>query len=67
MPTGSASWSIARHRRIGLHETHPLFAASRHPAFGSVLADEPKSKNAKVTLVYEHELPNDREIVIPDK
>ncbi len=26
--------------------------------FGSVLADEPKSKNAKVTLVYEHELPN---------
>ena len=26
--------------------------------FGSVLADAPKSKNAKVTLVYEHELPN---------
>jgi quercetin dioxygenase-like cupin family protein len=26
--------------------------------FGSVLADEPKAKNAKVTLVYEHELPN---------
>src|SRR4051794_35539315 len=26
--------------------------------FGSVLADEPKEKNAKVTLVYEHELPN---------
>ena len=26
--------------------------------FGSVLADEPKSKNAKVTLVYQHELPN---------
>jgi hypothetical protein len=26
--------------------------------FGSVLADEPKSKNAKVTLVYEHELPS---------
>ena len=25
---------------------------------GSVLADAPKSKNAKVTLVYEHELPN---------
>jgi quercetin dioxygenase-like cupin family protein len=25
---------------------------------GSVLADEPKEKNAKVTLVYEHELPN---------
>ena len=26
--------------------------------FGSVFADAPKSKNAKVTLVYEHELPN---------
>ncbi|HEX7126202.1 MAG TPA: cupin domain-containing protein [Thermodesulfobacteriota bacterium] len=25
---------------------------------GSVLAAEPKSKNAKVTLVYQHELPN---------
>jgi quercetin dioxygenase-like cupin family protein len=27
-------------------------------AFGSVLADTPKSKNDKVTLVYQHELPN---------
>ena len=26
--------------------------------FGSVLADAPKEKNAKVTIVYEHELPN---------
>jgi quercetin dioxygenase-like cupin family protein len=26
--------------------------------FSSVLAAEPKSKNAKVTLVYQHELPN---------
>ena len=26
--------------------------------FGSVLADAPKSKNAKVTVVYQHELPN---------
>src|SRR5262245_65718036 len=26
--------------------------------FGSVLADAPRSKNAKVTLVYQHELPN---------
>ncbi|HEV7733478.1 MAG TPA: cupin domain-containing protein [Candidatus Binatia bacterium] len=25
---------------------------------GSALADQPKSKNAKVTLVYQHELPN---------
>ncbi len=28
------------------------------PPFGSVLADAQKSKNAKVTLVYQHELPN---------
>jgi quercetin dioxygenase-like cupin family protein len=26
--------------------------------FGSVLANAPKSQNAKVTLVYQHELPN---------
>ena len=26
--------------------------------FGSVLAAPPKEKNAKVTLVYQHELPN---------
>jgi quercetin dioxygenase-like cupin family protein len=26
--------------------------------FGSVLAEAPKSKNAKVSLVYQHELPN---------
>jgi quercetin dioxygenase-like cupin family protein len=26
--------------------------------FGSVLADPPKSKDAKVTLVYQQELPN---------
>src|ERR1044071_3737576 len=26
--------------------------------FGSVLADAPRSKNARVTLVYQHELPN---------
>jgi len=26
--------------------------------FGSVLADAPVSKNAKVTIVYQHELPN---------
>jgi hypothetical protein len=25
--------------------------------FGTVLADAPQSKNAKVTLVYQHELP----------
>jgi hypothetical protein len=27
-------------------------------AFGGALADAPKSKEAKVTLVYEHDLPN---------
>jgi len=27
-------------------------------SFGSVLAEAPKSKNATVTLVYQHELPN---------
>ena len=26
--------------------------------FGNVLADAPKEKNANVTLVYQHELPN---------
>jgi hypothetical protein len=26
-------------------------------SFSSVLADAPKSKNAKVTLVYQHKLP----------
>ena len=26
--------------------------------FGSVLADPPNEKNAKVTLIYQHELPN---------
>jgi len=30
--------------------------------FGSVLADAPKDKNAKVTLVYQHELPNGRSL-----
>ena len=34
-----------------------LLVAATLP-FGSVLAETPKSKNAKVTLVYQHELPN---------
>jgi CRISPR/Cas system CMR subunit Cmr6 (Cas7 group RAMP superfamily) len=34
----------------------PLLVATL--SFGSVLADAPKSKNAKVTLVYQHGLPN---------
>src|SRR5215470_14732965 len=45
-------------RRRRLHETHLLCIPCRHPPSGSVLADAPKSKNAKVTLVYHHELPN---------
>ena len=35
---------------------HSLLVATL--PFGSALADAPKSKNAKVTLVYQHELPN---------
>ena len=34
----------------------PLLVATQ--PLGSVPADAPKSKNAKVTLVYQHELPN---------
>jgi len=43
---------------MGLHETHPLFAACRHPAVQQRLCGCAKSKNAKVSLVYQHELPN---------
>jgi quercetin dioxygenase-like cupin family protein len=42
----------------GLHEMHPLSLLVVTLPFGSVLADAPKSKNAKVNLVYQHELPN---------
>jgi quercetin dioxygenase-like cupin family protein len=35
-----------------------LFALVATLPFGSVLADAPKSKNTRVTLVYQHELPN---------
>ena len=42
----------------GPNETHPLFAAGRHRAVWSVPADAPKLKNAKVTSVFQHELPN---------
>jgi len=35
---------------------HALLLASL--PFGGALGDEPKAKNAKVTLVYQHELPN---------
>ena len=45
-------------RRRGLDETHPLFAACRHPAVRQRPRGWPKAKNAKVTLVYQHELPN---------
>src|SRR6476660_7484056 len=41
-----------------LHETHRLLAARRHPAVRQRPADAPKEKNAKVILVYQHELPN---------
>jgi quercetin dioxygenase-like cupin family protein len=35
-----------------------MLGTGRPVPFSSVLADMPKSKNAKVTLVYQHELPN---------
>jgi hypothetical protein len=49
---------IRSSRRIGLDATHPLFAPGRCPAVRSVLADAPKENSAKVTLVYQNELPN---------
>ena len=41
-----------------VHETHPLSLLVATLPFGSVLADAPKPDDAKVTLVYQHELPN---------
>jgi quercetin dioxygenase-like cupin family protein len=41
---------------VGLLIVGSLLVATQ--PFGSVLADAPKSKNAQVTLVYQHELPN---------
>ena len=35
-----------------------LMLVANLPFGGGALADAPKSKNAKVTLVYQHELPN---------
>jgi len=49
---------IRYNRSIGLDETHPLLAACHRLAVRQRLADSPKSKNAKVILVYQHELPN---------
>ena len=49
--------SIVEKGEFRLYEAHPLLAACRR-LVRSVLADAPKSKNAKVTLVYQHELPN---------
>jgi quercetin dioxygenase-like cupin family protein len=37
---------------------HFLFAVVATLPFGGALADSPKQKNAKVTLVYKHDLPN---------
>jgi hypothetical protein len=42
----------------GLNETYPCVLLVAILPFGSTLAAAPKSKNAKVTLVYQHELPN---------
>jgi quercetin dioxygenase-like cupin family protein len=57
-PLTGSSLICNRQLKDRTHETHPLFAAVATMPFGSVLADAPKEKNAKVTLVYQHELPN---------
>jgi quercetin dioxygenase-like cupin family protein len=56
--TGS---SLIPHPRTGGQDSMKRILCSLLVAilpFGSVLADAPKSNNAKVTLVYQHELPN---------
>ena len=40
------------------YETPTVRALLATLPFGNVLADAPNSKDAKVTLVYQHELPN---------
>ena len=45
-------------RRIGPRETRPCSLLVASPPFGGAHADAPKEKNAKVTLVYQHKLPN---------
>jgi quercetin dioxygenase-like cupin family protein len=52
---GSAGF--ARSKTIGMKRTLCALIVATLP-FGNVLADAPKEKNAKVTLVYQHELPN---------
>ena len=54
------SKSLILHRRTEGEgaETDSLFLLIATLPFASVLADAPKSKNAKVTLVYQHEPPN---------
>src|ERR1700733_2836954 len=55
---GDFSDPSSSNRRIGFMKRilYSLLVASL--PFGGVLADAPKSKDAKVTLVYQHELPN---------
>jgi len=53
--------SLNRHTPIGGSGSMKRILCSLLVAtlpFGSALADAPKEKNAKVTLVYQHELPN---------
>jgi hypothetical protein len=44
----------------GIRSSMRLYRGAHFPPLRarSVLVDAPKSKNAKVTLVYQHELPN---------
>jgi quercetin dioxygenase-like cupin family protein len=55
---GDFSDPSSSNRRIGFMKRilYSLLVASL--PFGGVLADAPKSKDAQVTLVYQHELPN---------
>src|SRR5262245_49180203 len=47
-------------RRVGLHETHPLFAACRHPAVRQRPRGcaEAEVEECQGDLVYQHELLN---------
>src|SRR5262249_10465900 len=56
--TGSSVIGASANRRMGPMKRILCSLLVATLPFGSVLADAPKSKNAKVTLVYQHELPN---------
>ena len=57
MKTVIGSAGFAGSKTIAMKRTLCALVVATLP-FGNVLADPPKEKNAKVTLVYQHELPN---------